>query len=119
LVFEERHMTQPESRNEWNRDVSRVAGELAERLRARGIAVNDDDSPDDVVAMAEAVEEFESAVESRGGDLMVDEPPVRGAPQPDDPHFLLPKRAADESVSDYLERLKRRTAAVRQHQRRP
>ena len=112
-------MTHPESTNEWNRDVARVASEMAGRLRARGIAVNDDDSPDDVVALAEAVEDFESAVESRGGDLMVDEPPVRGAPQPDDPHFLLPKRGADETVSDYLDRLKRRTAAVRQHERRP
>jgi hypothetical protein len=101
--------------NDWNRDVARVAQEMASRLRARGIAVYDSDSPDELVAVVEAVEEFEGAVESRGGDLMVDEPPTRGAPQPDDPHFLLPQRAADESVSNYVARLRERTATVRQH----
>jgi hypothetical protein len=105
--------------NDWNRDVARVAQEMASRLRAQGIAVYDSDSPDELVALVEAVEEFEGAVESRGGDLMVDEPPTRGAPQPDDPHFLLPTRAADESVGNYVARLKERTAGVRQHPPRP
>ncbi|MEX2151951.1 MAG: hypothetical protein WD825_01355 [Gemmatimonadaceae bacterium] len=103
----------------WNPDVARVAEEMASRLRARGIAVYDSDSPDDVVQLVESVEAFERAVESRGGDLMVDEPPARGAAQPDDPHFLLPTRAADESVSNYVNRLKASTAAVRQHPLRP
>ena len=31
---------------------------------------------DDVVKLVESVEEFEALVESRGGDLMVDEPPT-------------------------------------------
>jgi len=102
--------------NEWNPEVARVADEMAGRLRARGVAVFDSDRPEDVVELVENVEEFERAVESRGGDLMVDEPPARSViAQPDDPHFLLPTRAADESVSNYIKRLKAATSAVRQH----
>lgn len=101
--------------NEWNPDVARVAQEMAGRLRALGVAVYDSDSPDEVLQLVETVEEFEHAVESRGGDLMVDEPPASGAAQPDDPHFLLPSRAADESVATYTRRLRAVTAAVREH----
>ena len=108
-------MTLADNSNDWNRDVARVSQEIASRLRARGVEVTDSDTPDDVVALVESIEEFERAVESRGGDLMVDEPPTRGAAQPDDPHFLLPTRAADESVSNYLKRLSSATAAVREH----
>jgi hypothetical protein len=107
-------MTPSERTNDWNRDLARVSQELAGRLRARGIEVSEDDSPDDVAAMAEAVEEFEQAVEEQGGDLMVDEPPTGGRPQPDDARFLLPKRPADESVSRYIERLRSATRTLRQ-----
>jgi hypothetical protein len=110
-------MTHPDNTsNDWNRDVARVTQEMASRLRARGIAVYDSDSPEDVVALVESVEEFERAVESHGGDLMVDEPPASGSAQPDDPHFLLPTRTADESVSNYVRRLRAATAAVRKHE---
>jgi hypothetical protein len=109
-------MTHPDNTsNEWNRDVARVAQEMAARLRTRNVAVFDTDSPDDIVQLLEAVEDFERAVEAQGGDLMVDEPPANGAPQPDDPHFLLPKRGADESVSGYVQRLRAAAAAVQQH----
>ncbi|HEY2067383.1 MAG TPA: hypothetical protein VGG84_15615 [Gemmatimonadaceae bacterium] len=112
-------MTQPDStRNEPNTDLARVTEEIAGRLRARGVEVTDRDSPDDLVRLLEAVEAFERAVESRGGDLMMDEPPTRSTGQPDDVHFLLPKRAADETVAQYNERLWAATAAVRAHKRR-
>jgi hypothetical protein len=110
-------MTTPDDgiSNEWSLDVARVAQEMAGRLRTLGVAVYDSDSPDEVMRLVEGVEEFEEAVESRGGDLMMDEPPASGTPQPDDPHFLLPTRAADESVAQYLTRLSAATAAVREH----
>jgi hypothetical protein len=107
-------MTPTPNTDEWNRDVARVTQEIASRLRARGVDVFDSDAPADVAEMVDAVEEFERAVESRGGDLMVDEPPNRGAPQPDQPQFLLPTRAADESGRNYLTRLAAATTAVRQ-----
>jgi hypothetical protein len=37
--------------------------------------------------------------------LMVDEGPEGSTTQPDDPHFALPLRRADESVDRYLDRL--------------
>jgi hypothetical protein len=95
-------------------EIRRVSQAMAGRLRQRGVAVRDDESPDDIVRLLEGVEAFERAVQSRGGDLMVDEPPARGAVQPDDPEFLLPSRADDETVEQYLERLDTATKAVRQ-----
>ena len=96
-------------------EIMRVSQAMAGRLRQRGVAVRDDESPDDIVRLLEGVEAFERAVQSRGGDLMVDEPPARGAVQPDDPDFLLPTRADDETAAAYLERLEAATHAVRGH----
>jgi hypothetical protein len=96
-----------------DRDVVRVSQDMAGRLRLRGVDVRDDESPDDIVRLLEGVEAFERAVQAKGGDLMVDEPPAHGAVQPDDPQFLLPARAADESASDYLDRLAAATEGIR------
>jgi hypothetical protein len=114
---QESEMTQPSGapREENDRDVARVSEELAGRLRARGVAVHDDDSPEAIVALVEALEAFERAVEAHGGDLMVDEPPARHAGQPDDPHFLLPPRGDDESFTQYRAKLTAATAAIQQH----
>ena len=75
-----------------NDDLSRVSRETAGRLATLGIALDGREQPDELTAMMDAVERFEQAVESRGGDLMVDEPPEGSRPQPDDPHFALPRR---------------------------
>jgi hypothetical protein len=87
--------------------LTRVSREVANRLAALGIALSGDESTDDLRLIADAVEEFERAVEGKGGDLMVDEPPLGGRAQPDSPNFGLPLRAADESVERYVERLQR------------
>ena len=110
-------MTQPSGapRDENDRDLARVSEELAARLRARGVTVHDGDSPDAIIAMVEAVEAFERAVETHGGDLMMDEPPARHVGQPDDPHFLLPPRGDDESFVQYTGRLAAATSAIRKH----
>jgi hypothetical protein len=116
-IRQEREMTNPSGapRDESDRDRARVAEELEGRLLARGVAVRDDDSPEGIVALVEAVEAFERAVEAGGGDLMMDEPPPHHAGQPDDPHFLLPPRADDESAPQYRARLDAATAAIRHH----
>jgi hypothetical protein len=108
-------MTQPSSAPRDDNEVTRVAQDIAGRLRQRGVRVRDDDSPDDIVRLLEGIEAFERAVQSKGGDLMVDEPPAHGSVQPDDPHFLLPARADDESVAQYLARLEAATREVRHH----
>ena len=87
-----------------------VAGEVADRLRRRGIVLAGDERPEDLADLLGAVEQFEAAVEARGGDLMVDD---LNSSQPDDPRFVLPARQADESVRDYLARIQAATISVR------
>ena len=86
-------------------DMRRVTMEVSDRLTELGIWLSGNEQPEDLARIQEGVERFEMAVESRGGDLMVDEAPEGRTSQPDDPHFALPRRGADESVDRYLERL--------------
>jgi hypothetical protein len=86
-------------------DVRRVTREVSDRLSELGIYLSGNEQPEDLARIQEAVERFEMAVESRGGDLMVDEGPDGRTREPDDPHFALPQRRADESVDRFLERL--------------
>lgn len=83
----------------------RVVRDIAGRLFQRGVDVRDDDSNDDVTAIEEAVEQFESRVQAAGGDLMVDEPPRGQTGQPDDARFRLPLRQPGEPADRYIERL--------------
>jgi broad specificity phosphatase PhoE len=93
-------------------EIRDVAEEVADRLRRRGIPLSGDEKPEDLADLLSAVESFEAAVESRGGDLMVDD--LQGS-EPDDPHFVLPLRAADESVRDYTTRINEAVGHVREH----
>ena len=94
-------------------DVRRVSGEVAGRLAALGVWLGGRETPDELVAIEEAVERFEEAVRAHGGDLMVDEGPHGRTTQPDDRHFALPIRGEHEPVARYLERLTRATETVR------
>lgn len=96
-------------------DMKRVSRQSAGRLATLGIFLDGAETPAELADMQEAVERFEEAVQSRGGDLMVDEG-VPGSPvQPDDRHFALPRREAGEPVIDYLNRLSTAIDRVRQH----
>lgn len=95
-------------------DQARAAG--AQRLQALGVRLTGTESSDEVGDILEAVEFFEEAVESRGGDLMVDEPP-RGQPaQPDRAGFVLPSRHEREPVAEFVARLTAAAATVRHSQ---
>ena len=96
-------------------DLKRASRETADRLSALGIALTGHESADELLAIEESVERFEEAVEAHGGDLMVDEGPRGQKPQPDDPHFALPRRRKGETVAAYLEGLARATDTVRRH----
>jgi len=78
------------------------------RLHARGINIDSHAPAEAVVEVVEAVELFERTVEARGGDLMVDTPPVR---EPDNPDFVLPRLQEDESLAEFARRI--RAAAAR------
>lgn len=96
-------------------ELSAAMRETSARLRAAGVRLTGRESSDDLANLLEAVERFERAVESRGGDLMVDEGPHGETREPDDVHFVLPRRGPGESVASYLGRLDEATRAVRHH----
>jgi len=79
--------------------------EIASRLRSAGIDIDDHTDPEALESLLDAVETFEAAVQSQGGDLMVDEAPRGHEAQPDDPRFTLPKRTADDTVESYRQRI--------------
>jgi len=93
-----------------------AVAEVATRLRRRGIAVTGAEPPEDLVDLLSAVERFEAMVEAHGGDLMVDD--LKSA-EPDDRHFVVPRRAHAEAVRAYIGRIEEATARLRRHPRRP
>ena len=93
-----------------------AAAEVADRLRRRGISVTGAERSDDLADLLSAVERFEKAVEVHGGDLMVDD--LKSA-QPDDRHFVLPRREHGESIRTYIIRIDQAAAGLRRHPRRP
>ena len=108
-------MTHPAEDTPRDDELQRVSREVSNRLGELGIWLSGDESPGDLAQVQDAVERFELAVESRGGDLMVDEGPEGRTTQPDDPSFGLPRRRADESINAYVDRLADATAEVLRH----
>ena len=99
-----------------DRERADVAAEIGERLRSRGVAITGAERPDDLADLLSAVERFEKAVEAHGGDLMVDD---LKSPEPDDRHFVLPRRSHGETIRAYIVRIDDATAGLRRHPRQP
>jgi hypothetical protein len=95
-------------------ELQRTAAEVAARLRQRGIALTGAERPDDLGDLLSAVERFEASVEAHGGDLMVDD---LKSSQPDDRHFVVPRRGHSETVRAYIGRIDKATVGLRQHPR--
>jgi hypothetical protein len=93
-----------------------AVAEATARLRSRGIAVTGTERPEDLADLLSAVERFEGAVEARGGDLMVDD---LKSVQPDDRHFVVPRRAPAEAVRAYIGRIDAAATQLRRHPPRP
>ena len=91
-----------------------AAMEMTARLRGRGIVVASTDKPEDLVDLLSAVERFEATVEAHGGDLMVDD---LKSSQPDDRHFVVPRREHGEPMRAYIGRIVEATAQLRTHPR--
>jgi hypothetical protein len=87
-----------------HRDADRArATEVAyAQLRQRGIEVGDADSSDDLATLLSAVERFEEAVSSVGGDRMVHS---LDTDEHEDESLVLPRRRGDETVGDYARRV--------------
>ena len=109
-------MTGPYEREQQDLNPNRVeeerhARQEAEyRLSERGIRVESTDTDEEVADMLEAIERFESAVESRGGDLFVNR---IGSSEPEDPAFVPPRRREGESAADYRRRIEAAADALR------
>lgn len=108
-------MTHPSENAGDNEDVERVSQEVVNRLEGLGVWLSGAERPEDLARILETVERFEEAVEARGGDLMVDEGPDGQTTEPDDVHFVLPHRRADESVDRYLDRVEIARSEVLRH----
>ena len=89
-----------------------AALETAARLQSRGIEVTGREDPEDLVNLLTAVERFEDWVEARGGDLMVDD---LKSSQPDDPHFVVPRRESGEPLRQYIVRIEAAADGLRRH----
>jgi hypothetical protein len=83
-------------------DQLRAAEEASNRLLQRGIRLTGDEDPDELSDLQDAVERFETVVESRGGDLMVDD--LRSS-QPEAPELVLPEREPGEPAEEYIARI--------------
>ena len=79
-----------------------AATEITGRLLQKGIEVSTEEDPALLADLLSAVEKFESAVEARGGDLMVNSP---DSADPQNPNFVVPSRNADESLEGYIRRV--------------
>ena len=79
-------------------DLARVATEIRGKLRQRGIEIGDEESGEELVTLLEAVERFERARASLGGDSMINSP---GTQQPERAEFVIPPRRADQSLAQY------------------
>jgi hypothetical protein len=93
-----------------------AAAEVAAQLRRRGVTLKGVERPEELADLLSAVQRFEAAVESHGGDLMVDD--LRSS-KPDDPHFVLPRRLKGEVIPTYIARIDEATAGLRRHPPRP
>ena len=79
-----------------------AATEITGRLFQKGINVSSDEDPASLADLLSAVEKFETAVEARGGDLMVNSP---SSTDPENPDFVVPARNANENIEGYIRRV--------------
>ena len=109
-------MTAPYEREQQDLNPNRIeeerhARQEAEyRLSERGIEARASDSDEEVADLLDAVERFEAAVESKGGDLFVNR---IGSSEPEDPAFVPPERGKSESAADYRRRIEAATESLR------
>lgn len=91
----------------------RAREETENRLRSRGIKLYPRDGDEEAEDLLDAIERFEVAVESHGGDLLVDR---IGSFEPGNPQFVPPIRGPEESIGEYRLRVE---AAIDRLRRRP
>lgn len=81
---------------------SSLRSELLARLEQKGVQLMAHASDAELADLLSAIDNFESAVERAGGDLMVDSP---DSSEPERPEWVLPHPHDDESVAIYIKRV--------------
>jgi len=93
-----------EERNPWRAEERRRAREELEgRLRERRVSLSGSETDEDVVAIINAVEDFEARISRLGADTFVNTPE---SSQPDDRRLVLPARRDDEAPERYVARVR-------------
>jgi len=87
-----------------------VRDELEARLRERDVDLTGDESDDEIILMIDAIEEFEGLRSREGGDSFTNTPQ---SSQPDDERFVLPQRRDDESVQQFVRRVREKIESLR------
>ena len=72
------------------------------RLRQKGVLLTGTETSGQLDDLTTAVDRFEAAVVSRGGDLFVNTP---FSDQPEDPRFVIPQRIGGEEAEAYAARI--------------
>ena len=86
-----------------------AAQEIAGRIRTKGVRVQGNESSAELDDILTAIEEFESAVMARGGDLMSNSP---DSTDPTNPEYVVPQRKAGEAVGDYISRVRKARGGI-------
>jgi hypothetical protein len=86
----------------------------SELLGRRGVRLFGNESDEDLANLWSAVERFESMVESRGGDTVIDTP---SSTAPEDPSFVLPERRDREPAAAYVNRILAATSRLSHFER--
>ena len=76
------------------------------RLSADGVSLHGSESDSQIIALSNALESFDAARQRLGGDSMVN---TVDSSRPDDQRFVLPTRRDDESVDQYIRRIREAT----------
>ena len=76
--------------------------ELISRLDQKSVRLRAEGSEAELADLLTAIDEFETAVEKAGGDLMVDSP---DSSEPERPDFVLPHPRDEEPVAAYTKRV--------------
>lgn len=86
-----------------------AATEITGRLLQKGVDVSDTEDPAVLADLLSAVERFESAVQKRGGDLMINSPE---STDPQNPDFVVPSKKNSEALEAYIRRIDEATARL-------
>jgi hypothetical protein len=76
--------------------------EIAGRIRQKGVLLSGRETSGQLDDIMTAIDRFEAAVISRGGDLFVNTP---FSDQPESPAFVLPRRLPTEDAEAYASRI--------------